>query len=53
MNLSGSGTLIPISEKGILVAGRETIRIVTHCDVTEDDIRQVIRACGEFFRRGR
>jgi len=48
-----AGLTAHLAEKGILVAGRETIRIVTHCDVTEDDIRQVIRACGEFFRRGR
>ena len=48
-----AGLIAHLAGKGILVAGRESIRIVTHCDVTEDDIRQVIRACGEFFRRGR
>lgn len=39
-----------LREKGILVAGRESIRLVTHRDVTAEDIDRVVAAFGDFFR---
>ena len=40
-----------LRERGILVAGREALRLVTHRDVTAPDIDRVIAAWGE-FRQG-
>jgi threonine aldolase len=40
-----------LRESGILVAGREALRLVTHRDVTAPDIDRVIAAWGE-FRQG-
>ena len=39
-----------LRERGILVAGREALRLVTHRDVTAPDIDRVIAAWGEFRR---
>ena len=41
-----------LKERGILVAGREGLRLVTHLDVTEADIRRVVDAVKGFFRQG-
>lgn len=38
-----------LRERGILVAGRDVLRLVTHLDVTADDIATVVRACKDFF----
>ncbi len=38
--------------QGILVAGRDGLRLVTHRDVTADDIATVVRECKDFFARG-
>jgi threonine aldolase len=40
-----------LREKGILIAGRDQIRLVTHLDVTADDIEQVIAAFQAHFSR--
>jgi threonine aldolase len=40
-----------LRERGILVAGRDALRLVTHLDVTADDILAVVRACKDFFGR--
>lgn len=40
-----------LRDRGILISGRERIRLVTHRDVTSADIDRVVGACGEFFRR--
>jgi threonine aldolase len=40
-----------LKERGILIAGRGGIRLVTHLDVTEQDIRTVTEAFKEHFRR--
>ncbi len=37
--------------RGILVAGRESLRLVTHRDVAADDILSVVWACRDFFAR--
>ena len=42
-----------LAGKGILVAGRESLRLVTHLDVTTADIHAVISAFREFFAAGR
>jgi threonine aldolase len=41
-----------LREKGILIAGRDQIRLVTHLDVTEEDIQQVIAAFKAYFSSG-
>ena len=42
-----------LREKGILIAGRDQIRLVTHLDVSAEDIQQVIAAFkAHFSRRG-
>lgn len=38
-----------LKERGILVLGRDTLRLVTHLDVNGQDIRTVITAFKEFF----
>jgi threonine aldolase len=38
-----------LKERGILIAGRDAIRLVTHLDLNEDDIRTVIEAFKDFF----
>jgi len=40
-----------LRERGILIAGRESIRLVTHRDVTAMDIDRVVAAFGDFLRR--
>jgi threonine aldolase len=37
-----------LARKGILVTGRECLRLVTHRDVSSDDITTVIAACAAF-----
>lgn len=39
-----------LREREILIAGRESIRLVTHVDVTAADIDRVVAACGDFFK---
>ncbi len=41
-----------LKERGILVAGRDGLRLVTHLDVTAEDIRRVVDAVKGFFRQG-
>jgi threonine aldolase len=41
-----------LRERGILVSGRGCLRLVTHLDVTAEDIDSVIAAFREFFSRG-
>lgn len=41
-----------LRQKNILVSGRDTLRLVTHRDVSAEDIDTVIAACGEFQRAG-
>jgi threonine aldolase len=38
-----------LNQRGIIIGGGETIRLVTHLDVTADDIRTVIMAAKELF----
>lgn len=38
-----------LNERGILISGRESIRLVTHLDVTSSDIERVLAAFGAFF----
>ena len=45
----GRGLPAFLEERGILIAGGETIRLVLHLDVSEDDIDPVLRAFEEFF----
>ena len=40
-----------LAQRGILIAGGKNIRLVTHLDVSEEDIRIVITAFKEFFSR--
>jgi threonine aldolase len=40
-----------LREKGILIAGRDLIRLVTHLDVTSDDIERVIAAFKAHFSK--
>ncbi|MRR35806.1 low-specificity L-threonine aldolase, partial [bacterium] len=40
-----------LRDRGILIAGRESIRLVTHHDVSATDIDRVVAAFGGFFRR--
>ena len=40
-----------LRERGILIAGREQIRLVTHLDVTSEDIHRVIEAFKEHFSK--
>ena len=42
-----------LKQRGILVRGGKTIRLVTHLDVSEEDIRIVIASFKEFFFRTR
>lgn len=42
-----------LAQRGILIRGGKAIRLVTHMDVSEEDIRTVIAACKEFFSRRR
>ncbi len=46
-----SAALLPefLQQRGILIAGGKTVRLVTHLDVTEKDIPRVVEACKEFF----
>jgi threonine aldolase len=41
-----------LKDRGILIAGRDSLRLVTHLDVTAEDIRRVVEAVKPFFRRG-
>ncbi|MFH1113110.1 MAG: low-specificity L-threonine aldolase [Pseudomonadota bacterium] len=40
-----------LKKQGILIAGRESIRLVTHMDVTAQDVRTFVQAVKEYFRR--
>ncbi len=40
-----------LKERDILIFGEETLRLVTHLDVSEDDVRLVIGSFKEFFSR--
>ena len=40
-----------LKERGILISGREKVRLVTHLDVTAEDIQTVIGAFKDFFSR--
>ncbi len=40
-----------LRERGILIGGREALRLVTHLGVTTDDIPIVVGACKDFFAR--
>lgn len=40
-----------LKERGILISGREKVRLVTHLDVSAEDIRAVIDAFKEYFSR--
>ncbi|MCF8068834.1 MAG: low-specificity L-threonine aldolase [Desulfobacterales bacterium] len=39
-----------LAQKGILIWGDETIRLVTHLDINEEDIRRTILVFKEFFK---
>lgn len=41
-----------LKERGILVSGRGCLRLVTHLDITADDVDSVITAFRTFFSRG-
>jgi threonine aldolase len=41
-----------LKERGILIAGRERLRLVTHLDVSEADIRRVVAEVKRYFRQG-
>ena len=55
VRVSKSADQLPafLRQRGILVRGGETIRLVTHLDVSEKDIRIVIASFKEFFSRTR
>jgi threonine aldolase len=38
-----------MKQRGILISGRDRVRLVTHLDVTKDDVEVVIRAFEEHF----
>jgi len=40
-----------LKERGILISGREKVRLVTHLDITTEDVRAVIDAFKDFFSR--
>jgi threonine aldolase len=40
-----------LKERGILISGREKVRLVTHLDVSAEDIGAVIGAFNDFFQR--
>jgi threonine aldolase len=40
-----------LRNQGILISGRDRVRLVTHLDVTRDDVERVIRAFKEHFRQ--
>ncbi len=42
-----------LRQHGILVASGKTTRLVTHLDVTTDDVQSVVERFKEFFARGR
>jgi threonine aldolase len=45
-----SALLTPfLKERGILVSGRGSFRLVTHLDITASDIQKVIDAIKDFF----
>jgi threonine aldolase len=40
-----------LREQGILISGREKVRLVTHLDVTRDDIRTAVQSFKEYFAK--
>jgi threonine aldolase len=42
-----------LKERGILVLGQCSYRLVTHLNVSRDDIQRVVAAVNDFFRNGR
>ncbi|MGM0558694.1 MAG: low-specificity L-threonine aldolase [Myxococcota bacterium] len=39
-----------LEQRGIMVSGRDRLRLVTHLDVSDDDVQRVIRAFDVFFQ---
>ncbi len=39
-----------LKEKGILISGRGSIRLVTHLDVSQEDVQTVVQAFESFFK---
>ncbi|MEE9596804.1 MAG: beta-eliminating lyase-related protein, partial [Acidiferrobacterales bacterium] len=53
MNQSHCDTLAKfLRQHGILIASDKTTRLVTHLDVTTDDVQSVVRRFKDFFARG-
>ncbi len=42
-----------LRQHGILIIPDKTTRLVTHLDVTADDVQSVVKRFKEFFARGR
>ena len=40
-----------LKERGILISGREKVRLVTHLDITSEDVQVVIEAFKDYFSR--
>jgi threonine aldolase len=40
-----------LKERGILISGREKVRLVTHLDISTVDVRTVIQAFKDYFPR--
>jgi len=40
-----------LKERGILISGREKVRLVTHVDISTEDVRAVIHAFKDYFSR--
>jgi threonine aldolase len=40
-----------LRERGILISGREKVRLVTHLDISTEDVRAVIQAFKDYFSR--
>ncbi len=40
-----------LKERGVLISGREKVRLVTHLDVSAEDIQVVIGAFKDYFSR--
>jgi threonine aldolase len=38
-----------LKERGILISGREKVRLVTHLDITSEDVQVVIEAFKGYF----
>ncbi len=51
VNVGSHGSALEafLKSKGILIWGEETLRLVTHLDVTKEDIERVIHAFKEYY----